>query len=105
MAKANQAERDVIINHDEGEVLVFGKPVHFAPRQYKLIHSLIKANGKIIARKDLIENMYKGSDLGNHVIDSRAVDQGVCRVRKLLGRAARYLKTVGGGRGYRWVAR
>lgn len=91
-------ESSVVINHDEGEVLVLGIPKHFPPKQYQLLRTVVSQNGKIVSREALIDIMYPDTDS----VDHRSVDQQVCRIRKTLGkRVASYLKTVG-GRGYRW---
>lgn len=89
----------VRVDHDRGEVRVFGKPVRVAPNQYKIIRALVSADGKIVSRETLLKSMRSGGSSLD--ADVRAVDQGVCKTRRLLGRAAKYLVTVS-GRGYRW---
>ncbi len=90
----------VVINHDEGEVLVFGEPVHFAPSQYKLLLALVSANGKIVSRESLLKILYPEDPKG-YEHDLRVVDQGVHKSRELLGKAAKYMVTVT-TRGYKW---
>ena len=91
----------VVINHDEGEILVNGSPVHFTPSQYKILRAIVNAGGKIVTRSKLMAEVY-GRNAIEH--DVRTVDQSVCRTRQLLRSASKHLVTVS-NRGYRWSVR
>lgn len=92
----------VTIDHDRGEVLVFGKPAQVAPSQYKVLRALIDADGKILSRATLLKVIYNGESDSHQ--DSRSVDQCVHRIRDTIGKASVHLKTVC-NRGYRWALR
>lgn len=93
----------VVIEHETGEVQVYGKPVHLAPAQYNILKTLVDAGGKIVTRKTLLDRIYS-CDSKDLKISERVVDQGVYRVRSSIGKASKFLVTVS-QRGYRWVDR
>lgn len=91
----------IVVNHDKGEILILGKPIHFTPSQYKIIQTLVHAQGKIVSRNSLIKIIYGDKKLEH---DARTIDQSVCRIRTLFkpipGLNKSILKTIT-GRGYR----
>lgn len=89
----------VVVKHDEGEVLVYGEPVHFSPSQYAVVRALVSAKGKIVSREVLMREVYGNDEQDEH--DVRVVDQVVHHVRELLGKASECLVTVT-DRGYKW---
>ena len=82
---------------------MFGKPKKFAPRQYNLLRTLVEAGGKVVTRKELLDRIYE-HDSDDLNVDTRAIDQGICQIRKRIGKASKCLVTVT-QRGYRWVSK
>jgi two-component system response regulator CpxR len=82
-------------------VLLHDEVVHLTPAEYGLLHSLMKANGRVKTRDQLIEEV---SDREWEVFD-RAIDMHISSLRKKLGddpKEPRYIKTVR-GYGYQLV--
>ncbi|MBI5624073.1 MAG: response regulator transcription factor [Elusimicrobia bacterium] len=74
------------------EVTSGGKPVALTPKEFALLEALIKADGKVLSREDLLEHIWghdKSLDL-----DTRTVDQHLARLRKKLGSEGRRIATV-----------
>lgn len=91
----------VVIKHEEGEVLVFGKSKYVAPASYKILKALVGARGKIVTRKALLDTIYN-HDSAELKVNVRTVDQGIYRIRQVLGKASKLIVTVN-QRGYKWV--
>lgn len=78
------------------QVFVEGKPVDLTPAEFDILVELIRAEGAIRSREDLLVVIGAGQSSDNE----RIVDVHVAALRKKLGPARNLVKTVH-GRGYR----
>lgn len=75
----------VTIDHARHEVKVRGRLVDLGPREYQLLWHLATARGVVLSRQALLSRLWAIDEgLG---VDSRAVDQHVCRLRRKIGAA------------------
>jgi DNA-binding response OmpR family regulator len=90
---------DLYIDLERREVLRAGQPVALSDREFRLVVALIRANGRVLSREQLVDSVYA---LGEDVT-GRAIDVTIRRIRAKLGDhvgAPRYISTVRGA-GYR----
>jgi len=78
------------------EVRVNGKPVHLTSLEFKLLRTLMQRHGRVQDRDRLLNEVWGDES----VIDTRAVDTHVRRLREKLGKAGDAIETVRGF-GYR----
>lgn len=78
------------------QVFVEGRPVDLTPAEFSILAELIRAEGAVRSREDLLAVIGAGGDSENE----RIVDVHVAALRKKLGSARTLIKTVH-GRGYR----
>ena len=79
-------------------VIVEGRPVELAPKEYDLLEVLVRHPGRAYAREYLMEKVWGYDALGS----DRTVDTHVLRLRKKLGAAGERIETVW-GLGYRFA--
>lgn len=92
---------DMVIDVDEHQVSVDGKPVELTALQFTLIRTLAESPGRVFARHQLIERVWGRDFFG----EERVVDVHIGNLRKALGDDAaepRFVATVRGV-GYRFV--
>ena len=80
------------VDFDRHEVRINDKPTRLAPKEFAILRLLIEANGKVLSRDSLLENIWgheKDMD-----IDTRTVDQHIARLRRKLGSEADRVSTV-----------
>ena len=90
---------DLQIDLERREVACAGRIVALSDLEFRLIVTLIRANGRVLSREHLVESVY---GLGGEVT-GRAIDVAIKRIRAKLGddvEAPRYISTVRGV-GYR----
>lgn len=90
---------DLHIDVERREVVCGGSIVPLTDLEFRLVETLIRANGRVLSRERLVESVY---GLGGEVT-SRAIDVAIKRIRAKLGDSAdspRYISTVRGA-GYR----
>ncbi len=85
------------VNFATHEVMLEGTPVNLTPIQFKLLKTLIQAEGKALSRQQLLERVWGEDYYG----DPRTVDVHITRLRDKLGDAGKFIITVKGV-GYRW---
>jgi len=85
------------VNFATHEVTLNGTPVNLTPIQFKLLKTLIQAEGKALSRQQLLERVWGENYYG----DPRTVDVHITRLRDKLGDAGKFIITVKGV-GYRW---
>ena len=93
---------DLHIDLERREVLCAGRIVTLSDVEFRLVVTLIRANGRVLSRDHLVESVY---GLGGEVT-GRAIDVAIKRIRTKLGddvEAPRYISTVRGA-GYRAAA-
>ena len=93
---------DLDIDLERREVVRAGQPVVLSDLEFRLIVTLIRANGRVLSREHLVQSVY---GLGGEVT-GRAIDVAIKRIRAKLGDdvvAPRYISTVRGV-GYRAAA-
>lgn len=74
------------------EVRVSGRPVTLRPKEFEFLRCLIRANGKVLTRKQILEKIW-GYDKSIE-IDTNTVDQHIARMRERLGPEAARIVTV-----------
>jgi two-component system OmpR family response regulator len=82
------------------EVYSNGKELHLPKKEFDMLYQLVKADGHVLSREKLLSSVW-GID---EKVDTRTVDQHICRLRVRLGKDASCLRTIH-GRGYRYKAR
>jgi DNA-binding response OmpR family regulator len=91
---------DLLVDPDRHEVLRDGRPIPLTRVEFRLLHTILEADGRVLSRDQLLDAIY-GQDQAD-VLD-RTVDVHVGRLRDKLGDDAerpRYVATVR-GIGYR----
>lgn len=74
------------------EVKVNGKTVRLATKEFQLLKLLLEADGKVLAREQLLELIW-GHEAGLE-LETRTVDQHVARLRRKLGAGGAVIVTV-----------
>jgi DNA-binding response OmpR family regulator len=69
-----------------------GKPVALSPKEFAFLKCLLKADGRVLSRDDLLEKVW-GYDRSME-IDTNTVDQHIARLRGKLGPEADRIVTV-----------
>ncbi len=77
-------------------VTVNGKTVKLTGKEYELLALLVKENGKVFSRRDLMKTIWGIDNIG----ETRTVDVHVATLRTKISPAGRYIETVR-GIGYR----
>ncbi len=93
---------DLHIDLERREVMCAGRIVALSDLEFRLVATLIRANGRVLSRDQLVQSVY---GLGGEVT-GRAIDVAIKRIRAKLGDevdAPRYISTVRGA-GYRAAA-
>lgn len=83
---------DVEINEGGHQVTIRGKAVELTAKEFGLLCALVRANGRVLNREQLLETVWGYA--GAAEIESRTVDVHVRRVREKLGPEARRIVTV-----------
>ena len=102
------AHADLVMDLDRFEVLRAGEPVELTRVEFRLLQTLLEADGRVLTRDQLLDAVY-GQDQ-SEVMD-RTIDVHIGRLRDKLGddaEAPRYVATVRGvglPRGPAWTAR
>ena len=94
---AKDGDRPVVlggleIDFERHEVKVKGKRAKLAPKEFAILKLLIEANGKVLSRDQLLQEIWGHAD--DVEIDTRTVDQHVARLRRKLGGEAGRVATV-----------
>ena len=84
-------------NRNKMDFIIDGEPVYLTITEYKLLWYLFEKNPKIIARDELLKEVWGYSD----GVYSRTLDTHIRRVRQKLGRCSNVILTVR-GEGYQW---
>lgn len=90
---------DLEVNEAGHQVTIRGKAVDLTAKEFGLLCALIRGNGRVLSRDQLLETVWGYA--GAAEIESRTVDVHVRRVREKLGPEARRILTVKGV-GYRF---
>lgn len=91
------SQKDLTVNFSSHQVTVKKKAVELTPIQFKLLKTLIEANGKALSRQFLLDKVWGEEYYG----DPRTVDVHITRLREKIDRESKLIKTVK-GTGYRW---
>lgn len=70
------------------KVLIEGSQVDLTKKEYELLFLLVRGNGKVFSREDILERIW-GDDV---VVTDRTVDVNMTRLRNKLGKYGAYLK-------------
>jgi phosphate regulon transcriptional regulator PhoB len=82
-------------------VTVGGRPVELTPKEFDLLHALLKAGGRVLSREHLLNRVWGYARADE--IESRTVDVHIRRLRSKLGPEERRIATIKGV-GYRLEA-
>ena len=86
--------RELVVDGKRHTVAVGGKSVILRPKEMRILLALIEADGEVLSRESLLKKVWGyESSMG---IDTRTVDQHVCRLRKKLGKCSHLVRTVTG---------
>jgi two-component system, OmpR family, alkaline phosphatase synthesis response regulator PhoP len=88
---------DLVINPGRHEVLWAGAPVELTSTEFRVLHFLARRPGWVFTRNQIVEGVH-GYD---YPVTERSIDFQVASLRKKLGPAGKYIKTVRGV-GYRF---
>jgi DNA-binding response OmpR family regulator len=86
----------LLIDQDRHRVAVDGRPVALTPTEFRLLVAIVAAKGRVLDRDQLIDQVL-GMDA---VVTDRTIDVHMAALRKKLGEAKSYIRTVRGV-GYR----
>lgn len=70
------------------KVFIEGNPVDFTKKEYELLFLLVKGNGKVFSREDILEKIW-GDDV---IVTDRTVDVNITRLRNKMGKFSACLK-------------
>lgn len=90
---------DLEVDEAKHQVTVQGSSVELTAKEFGLLCALIRANGRVLSREQLLDGVWGYGDAAE--IESRTVDVHVRRLREKLGPEARRIVTVKGV-GYRF---
>lgn len=90
---------DLTVNFSTHEVFVKKDKIKLTPIQFKLLSSLVQANGKALSRQYLLDSIWGQNYFG----DPRTVDVHITRLRNQIDPKNELILTVKGV-GYRWNA-
>jgi DNA-binding response OmpR family regulator len=95
---------DLVVDRDRHEAQVAGRQVALTPTSFRLLVTLLEADGRVISRDGLLDAIYGRDD---EVVLDRTIDAHIKRLRTQLGDDAeepRFIATVRGA-GYRALTR
>jgi phosphate regulon transcriptional regulator PhoB len=87
------------VDESRHSVTVQGTPVELTAKEFGLLCALMRANGRVLNREQLLEGVWGYADAAE--IESRTVDVHIRRLREKLGSEAKRIVTVKGV-GYRF---
>lgn len=90
---------DLEVHEASHQVAVKGRSVELTLKEFGLLRALVRANGRVLNREQLLEGVWGYPDATE--IESRTVDAHIRRLRQKLGSEARRIVTVKGV-GYRF---
>lgn len=80
---------ELFVNFDRHIVEVNGQIAPLSYKEYNLLTALLEANGKVLTREALFAKVW-----GDYYGESRTLDVHIRNLRKKLGTAGKYIKTV-----------
>jgi DNA-binding response OmpR family regulator len=83
---------DLELDEERRQVGVKGAPVELTAKEFGLLAALVRANGRVLSREQLLEEVWGYASAAE--IESRTVDVHVRRLREKLGPEARRVVTV-----------
>lgn len=88
--KSNVYETGELFADFEKHIIkVSGKCVELSYKEYKLLSVLLKANGRVVSREELLQKVW-----GEYYGESRTLDVHIRKLRSKLEKAGEYIKTV-----------
>ena len=79
----------IVMNLDKKTVAIDGEEIAFTKTEFELLHLLLNERGRVFSRQELIDRVWPKDVL---VLD-RTVDVNITRLRKKIGRFAKYIVT------------
>jgi len=89
---------DLIIDTQQGEIIVDGNPVNLLPTERRILSLLANASGCVLSRREILDGLHGEK----YAITDRAVDVQIAGLRRKLGSARACIETVRGV-GFRFV--
>jgi DNA-binding response OmpR family regulator len=96
--KAKIRFRELCVDIPRHQVTVNGRRIDLTATEFKLITILARRRGLVQSRDQLFREVWENDSL----TDTRTVDTHMCRLRKKMGPAAKYIETLRSF-GYRFV--
>jgi len=81
---------DLVVNRSAHMVTLAGETINLAPKEYELLHFLIKHYGKVLSRDYILDAVWGYEYMG----DLRTVDTHIKKLRAKLGNEGRYIGTI-----------
>ncbi|MFA6796422.1 MAG: response regulator transcription factor [Bacilli bacterium] len=82
----------LVVEHEKHKVFVEGKEIILSKFEFEILYLLMASEGRIVSREKIIESVFGFDYEGT----ARAVDTQITRLRKKIGVAKKYIKTVRG---------
>ncbi len=89
--------QDLVINPVRHEVLAENKPVELTSTEFRVLHYLARRPGWVFTRNQIVEGVHGYG----YPVTERSIDFQIASLRRKLGSAAKYIRTVRGV-GYRF---
>ena len=80
---------ELLVNPEQHIVEVNGQVVSLSYKEYQLLTTLLEANGKVLTRESLFAKVW-----GGYYGESRTLDVHIRNLRRKLGIAGKYIKTI-----------
>jgi len=90
--KATISTHGIFIHPGRHEVLVDGEPVPLTSTEFKVLHFLARRPGWVFTRYQIVDGVHGD----NYPVTDRSVDVQITGLRKKLGNAGKFIKTVRG---------
>lgn len=84
------AFREILLDNARHSVTVNGAPVELTYKEYSLLQLLLEHTNLVVSRETILQVVW-GTDIS---VESRTVDMHIRTLRKKLGDAGRYIRTV-----------
>jgi len=80
---------ELFVDLEKHIIKVSGKCAELSYKEYKLLSVLLRANGRVVSREELLQKIW-----GEYYGESRTLDVHIRKLRLKLGTAGEYIKTV-----------
>jgi DNA-binding response OmpR family regulator len=85
---ADVVHENIEFDNVKKKVYVDGEPVDFTRKEYEILSLLVRGNGKVFSREDILNQVW-GGDV---IVTDRTVDVNIARIRNKMGKYGNCLK-------------